>query len=127
VHKTQRHVLPTLGRKRLRRLRPEDLERLYESMLHPTDGTRPLSAKTVYEVHLIIRGALDHAVRRGLVNRNVALAASAPKLRAIPKIEQKAWTADQLAASYAPPPVPGSSPRWGCRPTPVSVAPSCSV
>lgn len=98
VHKTQRHILPTLGRKRLRRLRPEDLERLYESMLRPTDGTRPLSPKTVYEVHLIIRGALDHAVRRGLVNRNVALTASAPKLAAIPKVEQKAWTPDELAA-----------------------------
>lgn len=98
VHKTQRHILPTLGRKRLRRLRPEDLERLYESMLRPADGTRPLSPKTVYEVHLIIRGALDHAVRRGLVKANVALAASAPKLRAIPKVEQKAWTPDELAA-----------------------------
>lgn len=97
VHKTQRHILPTLGRKRLRRLRPEDLERLYDAMLHPTDGTRPLSPKTVYEVHLIIRGALDRAVRRGLVNRNVALDASAPKLTAIPKIEQKAWTPEELA------------------------------
>ena len=64
VHKTRRHILPTLGRKRLRRLRPQDLERLYDSLLHPSDGTRPLSPKTVYEVHLIIRGALDHAVRR---------------------------------------------------------------
>lgn len=98
VHKTQRHILPVIGRKRLRRLRPEDLERLYDSMLHPADGTRPLAPKTVYEVHLIIRGALDRAVRRGLVNRNVALAASAPKPAAIPKIEQKAWTAEQLAA-----------------------------
>ncbi len=95
VHKTQRHILPTLGRKRLR---PEDPERLCDSMLHPTDGTRPLSPKTVDEVHLIIRGALEHAVRRRLVNRNVALDASAPKPRAIPKVEQKAWTADQLAA-----------------------------
>jgi integrase len=41
VHKTRRHILPTLGRKRLRRLRPEDLERLYDSMLHPTDGPGP--------------------------------------------------------------------------------------
>lgn len=98
VHKTQRHILPTLGRRRLRRLRPEDLERLYDSMLHPTDGTRPLAPKTVYEVHLIIRGALDHALRRGLVTRNVALTASAPKLRAIPKIEQKAWTATEVQA-----------------------------
>ena len=98
VHKAQRHILPTLGRKRLRRLRPEDLERLYDSMLHPTDGTRPLAPKTVYEVHLIIRGALDHALHRGLVARNVALAASAPKLRAIPKVEQRAWTATELQA-----------------------------
>jgi integrase len=67
-------------------------------MLHPTDGTRPLSPKTVYEVHLIIRGALEQAVRRGLVSRNVALTAAAPKLAAIPKVEQKAWTPDQLAA-----------------------------
>ncbi|MCB1283372.1 MAG: site-specific integrase [Microthrixaceae bacterium] len=96
VHKTQRHILPTLGRRRIRRLRPEDLERLYDSMLHPTNGTRPLAPKTVYEVHLIIRGALDHALRRGLVSRNVALAASAPKLRSIPRVEQKAWTADEL-------------------------------
>ena len=98
VHKTRRHILPTLGRKRLRRLRPQDLERLYDSLLHPSDGTRPLSPKTVYEVHLIIRGALDHAVRRGLVNRNVALAASAPRLRAIPSIEQHAWTSEELQA-----------------------------
>ena len=67
-------------------------------MLQPKDGTRALAPKTVYEVHLIIRGALDHALRRGLVSRNVALAASAPKLRAIPKPEQKTWTADELQA-----------------------------
>lgn len=96
VNKTQRHILPALGRKRLRRLRPKDLEQLYDSMLHPADNTQALAPKTVYEVHLIIRGALDHAVRRGLVNRNVALAASAPKLRAIPRVEQKAWTAPEL-------------------------------
>lgn len=38
-NKTRRHILPALGRRRLRRLRPEDLERLYDSMLHPTDGS----------------------------------------------------------------------------------------
>jgi integrase len=96
VHKTQRHILPAFGRKRLRRLRPEDLERLYDSMLHPTNGARALAPKTVYEVHLVIRGALGHAVRRGLVSRNVAIAATAPKLRSIPKVEQRAWTAKEL-------------------------------
>ena len=65
-------------------------------MLHPTDGQRALAPKTVYEVHLIIRGALADAVRRGILNRNVALVAHAPRLRSIPKIEQQAWTAEQL-------------------------------
>jgi integrase len=96
VDKTRRHILPNLGRKRLRRLRPQHLEALYDSMLHPTDGRRPLAPKTVYEVHLIIRGALADAVRRGLVTRNVALLASAPKLRSIPRLEQQAWTASEL-------------------------------
>jgi integrase len=96
VRKTQRHILPALGRIRLRRLRPHHLEALYERMLNPGDGRRALAPKSVYEVHLIIRGALADAVRRGLVGRNVAVAARAPRLRSIPKVEQHAWTAGQL-------------------------------
>jgi integrase len=57
-----------------------------------------LAPKTVLEVHLIIRGALNDAVRRGLVNRNVALVAHAPKLKSIPKTEPQAWNAQQLQA-----------------------------
>ena len=52
--------------------------------------------RSVYEVHLIIRGALGDAVRRGLITRNVALVAHAPRLRSIPKVEQQAWTAEEL-------------------------------
>jgi integrase len=37
-------------------------------------------------------------VKRGLVNRNVALVAHAPKLRTIPKVEPQAWNAQQLQA-----------------------------
>ena len=44
----------------------------------------------------MIRGALDDAVRRGLVARNVALVAHAPRLRSIPKVEQQSWTAPEL-------------------------------
>lgn len=96
VHKTERHILPALGSTRLRALRPQHLEKLYDRMLHPSDGSRALAPKTVYEVHLIIRGALDDAVRRGLITRNVALVAHAPRLRSIPRVEQQAWTAEQL-------------------------------
>jgi integrase len=93
---TERHILPALGRVAIRRLRPHHLEALYEQKLHPTDGHKPLAPKTVLEIHLIIRSALNDAVRRGIVTRNVAYVAHAPKLRSIPKVEQQAWTAQQL-------------------------------
>ncbi len=94
----ERHVLPALGRVGLRQLRPHHLEGLYERLLHPSDGRAGLAPKTVYEVHLVIRGALGDAVRRGLVSRNVALIAHAPQLRSIPKVEQQVWTAEELQA-----------------------------
>jgi len=96
--KIDRHILPSLGRIAIRRLRPNHLEDLYTRMLHPTGGSPGLAPKTVLEVHLIIRAALNDAVRKGLVTRNVALVAHAPRLRSIPKVEQNAWTAEQLQA-----------------------------
>lgn len=92
------HIVPAIGRIRLRRLRHHHLEALYDRLLHPTDSTAPLAPKTVYEIHLVIRGALAHAVQCGLVPRNVALVAQAPSLRSIPKVEQQAWTAEELQA-----------------------------
>ncbi|HPG14776.1 MAG TPA: N-terminal phage integrase SAM-like domain-containing protein, partial [Microthrixaceae bacterium] len=76
-----RHVLPALGSVPMRRLRPERIEDLYESKLRPTDGSRPLAPKTVLEIHVVIRGALNDAVQRGFVNTNVALVAKAPRQR----------------------------------------------
>ncbi len=59
------------------------------SVSAPTSPHRkPLAPKTVLEVHLIIRGALNDAIRKGLVSRNVALVADAPRLRSIPRVEQ---------------------------------------
>jgi integrase len=95
---TENHIVPALGRIGLRRLRAHHLEGLYERLLHPSGDTRALAPKTVYEIHLVIRGALEDAVRRGLVTRNVALVAHAPRLRSIPKVEQKSWTAQELQA-----------------------------
>jgi integrase len=92
----ERHILPTLGRIALRRLQPHHLEALYASLLD--QGSGGLAPKTMHEVHLVIRGALTDAVRRGLVTRNVALVAQAPRLRAIPKVEQRSWTIEELKA-----------------------------
>lgn len=89
---------PALGRWGLRRLRPHHLEAFYDGLVHPPDGRAALAPKTVYEIQLVIRGALFDAVRRGLIHRNVALVAHAPRLRSIPRVEQAWWTAEELRA-----------------------------
>jgi integrase len=73
----------------------QQIEALYDSLLHPVKGTA-LAPKTVYEIHLIIRGALTDALRRGLVARNVALIATTPKQRSLQKVEGRSWTEDEL-------------------------------
>ena len=92
----QLHILPALGRVGLGRLRHHHIEALYDRLLTPTVDRPALAPKTVYEIHLVIRGALDEAVRRGLLTRNVALIARSPRLGAIQKTEAQSWTAEQL-------------------------------
>jgi len=94
----ENRIVPALGRIGMRRLRAHHLEAFYDGLLHPRDGRTALAPKTVYEIHLIIRGALGDAVRGGLVSRNVALVAHAPRLRSIPRVEQRSWTAEELQA-----------------------------
>jgi integrase len=89
------HVVPALGRTPIRRLRYQQVEVLYDSLLHPTDG-RGLAPKSVYSIHLIIRSSLDDAVRRGLVSRNIAAVARAPKQRSLQRTEGTALTDGEL-------------------------------
>jgi hypothetical protein len=85
-HKIERHILPTLATIPIRRLTVAHREALYDSKLRPAEAdVRALAPKTVLEIHLIIRSALNRAVERGILARNVALVAHAPRLRSIPE------------------------------------------
>ena len=68
------HVLPTLGRVRLTRVRPSHLQRLYSDRLDT--GSSPT---TVRHVHKVIHLMLERAVRWGAVVRNVARLADPPR------------------------------------------------
>ena len=94
------HVLPCIGRVPLRHLRPEHLEALYASLLDSgrADGTGGLDPKTVLEVHLVVRAALGDATRRGILARNPAEIAHAPKRRPLQSAELRSWNAVQLNA-----------------------------
>jgi len=78
-----RCINPAIGDIPLRRLRSEHLEELY-SQLAATGGRRGdgLAPKTIIEVHMILRAALDLAVQRELLTRNVAASEQLKRPRA---------------------------------------------
>jgi integrase len=79
----RRHLLPYLGHLRLAELRADDLIQLYNGLRTgrlkrpspPRVGRPPsptLSETSLHHIHATVRLALDDAVARGLVERNVA-------------------------------------------------------
>jgi integrase len=88
----EKHIEPQLGAVQLQQLTPEHLDRFYAGRL----GSG-LSAKTVRNLHVVIRKSLGDAARKGSVSRNVATLADPPKLsRNAKPAEQRFWTAGEL-------------------------------
>ena len=99
----QLHLVPRIGRIPLRHLRPDHRERLYAALLDEgrVNGSGGLNNKTVVEIHMILRRALDDAVRRGLLLANAARVAHAPKRRPHSSNTCRVWNAQQLGAFLA--------------------------
>jgi len=100
----EHYLLPHLGTTPLRRLRTEHLETLYRRLA--ITGSRrggPLSAKTITNLHQIVRASLNDAVERGLLTSNPATAAHVPDPRKHPSVGRPArsWTAAELATFLA--------------------------
>jgi hypothetical protein len=96
-----RYINPAIGHVPLRRLRADHLDGLYDQLT--TTGGRNsdgLAPKTVHEVHVIVRSSLDLALRRQLVDTNVAQATNAHHKRPTRKVP-RACTADELATFLA--------------------------
>ncbi|BCL29151.1 site-specific integrase [Streptomyces aurantiacus] len=69
------HLVPGVGAHRLDKLEPEHLERLYTKMQR--SGSK---AATAHQAHRTMRTALNHALRRGHITRNVAILAVPPRI-----------------------------------------------
>jgi integrase len=68
------HIIPELGRVRLRALKSRDVRRLYREKLEAG-----LSPRTVQIIHTVLRKALQQAVRDDVLTRNVCDAVTAPR------------------------------------------------
>jgi integrase len=74
-----RHVRPVLGKRRIEKIVPTDLNRLYLALEAGTAGHTPLAPATVLRIHGIIRACFELAVRNDWVSCNPAARASPPK------------------------------------------------
>ena len=73
------HLIPALGRVKLRDLRPAHIQAAYSSFQRRDGRGESLSPKTVKEHHAILREALSWAVKWQLLVANPADAVSAPR------------------------------------------------
>jgi len=75
-----RHILPNLGQIPLSQVQPQHIQNYYAQTLTSgrTDGKGGLSPRTVEYHHRILSEALSHAVKMGLIVRNVADAVEPP-------------------------------------------------
>jgi integrase len=81
------HLVPTLGRRPLARLTPEDVQRALTQLL-----AQGLSAGTVLRAHAVLRQALDQAVKWGRIPTNVASLVRPPRA---PHREMRTLSPDQ--------------------------------
>src|SRR5215212_10246537 len=70
------HIVPTLGRIKLKELRKAHIDRLYREKLDAG-----LSPSTVRRVHAVLHKALEEAVKGDLIPRNPATHANKPKAK----------------------------------------------
>ena len=92
------HILPYLGAKRLTQLKTADIQKHYKRLLKSgrmkdNGQGKGLSNATVRGIHMVLREALDSAVREGLIPRNPADGTSPPKIH---RKEKQVLTKDEL-------------------------------
>src|SRR5829696_8464086 len=98
------HLVPTLGRIKLKNLSPTHVRGLYREKLDSR-----LSPASVQRIHALLHKALKQAVNDGLIPRNVTEAVAAPRqirkeIQALPPEEARAFLqaakSDRLEALY---------------------------
>ena len=81
------HLIPHIGAIRLQDLGPRDINRLYETLAERGSQTgRPLSPKTIRNAHVVLRRALEDAVKWEIIRRNPASVATPPATTRRPQV-----------------------------------------
>jgi len=82
-HWTEKHIIPSLGKLKLTQLSQSHVQAFYRKMLENgrRDDKGALSPRSVLHVHRLLHNALSHAVKWGIIGRNVCEAVDPPRVR----------------------------------------------
>ncbi len=99
THAAESWILPHVGGERLAGLTPGHVERML-GVLHVSGARngKPLSDRSVQVAHLVIKMAMEHALRRGYVLRNPVAVVPRPRAG---HTEMAAWSADEVRTFLA--------------------------
>lgn len=94
-----RIINDNIGHKMLTRLRTEDVQKMYNRLredgrtLYRETKGQALSASYVRKIHMVLRGALQYAVKENMINSNPAIDTKLPKLE---KKEKKVMLDEEM-------------------------------
>lgn len=76
THYVQSKILPEIGKRKISRLEPRDIQKIYSGILE-----RGLSPRTVRYTHMVLNSALKHAVGQRMLPSNPCQHVQLPKLK----------------------------------------------
>jgi integrase len=73
---TEQHVIPELGKIKLKNIRPDQIQSFYNTMTQAG-----YSSSTIRIIHAVLHRALNQALKWGLIPRNPASVVSRPRVK----------------------------------------------
>ena len=76
----KKHIVPALGKYYLEDLTPLLIQRFYNDLIRPDEDGKCLSPKSIKNVHIVLRAALQQAVELEFIKKNPCHKAKLPKV-----------------------------------------------
>ena len=94
VEQIEKYVIPALGKKRLQDLKSIDIQKFYNALAEKSPlSNKPLSPKSIKNIHMNLLGALGQAVKMDLIKKNPAQHVQVPKTK---KYQAQVYTSEEV-------------------------------
>ncbi len=94
VEQVEKYIIPALGKKKLQDLKSMDIQKFYNALAEKSPlSDKPLSPKSIKNIHMNFLGALGQAVKMDLIKKNPAKHVEVPKTK---KYQAEVYTLEEV-------------------------------